>query len=255
MRGLEVRGLRCRFDHLWAVDGVTLEVAPGSITGLIGPNGAGKSTLFAAVAGFLEPAGGEVWFEGRSLAGLRPDAVARRGLVRTFQVPREFPRLTVLDNLRVAAPGQMGERLAGVWLRGGRVRAEEAAVTARAREVLARVGLGRLADEPAGHLSGGQKKLLELGRALMAAPRLLLLDEPFAGVHPLLVRELSALIRELRAGGLTFFVIEHNLPALLDLADRVFVMVEGRLLAEGPPEAVRRDPRVLDAYLGADARS
>jgi branched-chain amino acid transport system ATP-binding protein len=227
-------------------------VRPGTITGLIGPNGAGKTTLFNLLTGFLRPDGGRVVFEGRDVTGLEPHRVFRRGMCRTFQIPREFKDLTVLENLLVVPSDQAGERLWGPWLRPGRVRAEEARIAGRARETLALVGLAEAAGQPAWTLSGGQKKLLELARAMMADPRLLLLDEPGAGVNPTQMRELVRYVRWLAAErGVTILLIEHDMDLVMSVCDPVIVMSEGRTLAEGPPEAVRRDPRVLQAYLGA----
>lgn len=247
---LAIQGLSHRFGGFRALDGVSLAVPGGSLVGLIGPNGAGKSTLFSAVTGFLKPSSGTVTLDGVPLDGLSPMARARRGMVRTFQVPREYAHLTVRENLMAAAPGQTGEGLVGLFLRPGAVRREEEALRARADETIAFLRMARVADAPAGSLSGGQRKLLELGRALMLEPRLLLLDEPFAGVNPVLIQELSDRVRELNARGIGFLVIEHDLNALTRLVETLFVMDQGRMIASGSPDAVMANPAVREAYLG-----
>jgi branched-chain amino acid transport system ATP-binding protein len=249
---LAVEGLTKSFGGVRAVDGCSLRVRPRTITGLIGPNGAGKTTLFNLVTGFVPPDAGRVLFRGEPITGLPPWAVFRRGLCRTFQIPREFKDLTVLENLLVVPPDQAGERLWVPWLAPGRVRREEAGHRARAEEVLALTGLAGHAAEPAWTLSGGQKKLLELARAMMAEPALLLLDEPGAGVNPTQMRELTRYVEWLRAErGVTVLLIEHDMDLVMRLCDPVIVMSEGRTLAEGTPDEVRRDARVLQAYLGA----
>jgi branched-chain amino acid transport system ATP-binding protein len=250
---LEVRGVSKRFGGHAAVDDVSFRVAPGTVTGLIGPNGAGKTTLFNVVAGALRPSAGRILLEGRRLDGRPPHAVRRAGVGRTFQVPRPFPAMTVLENLMVAAADQCGERFWTNWTRPGAVAAQEAQVRDRARRLLEWLELDRLAGEPARVLSGGQRKLLELGRVLMAEPRLVLLDEPAAGVSPRLRDTIVARIGELHGQGLTFLVIEHNMEVVAELCRPVLVMAAGRLLVEGDPEVVRRDPRVIDAYLGGSA--
>jgi branched-chain amino acid transport system ATP-binding protein len=224
-----------------------------ALVGIIGPNGAGKSTLFSVISGFIAPDAGSVALDGRALDRLGPAARARRGLVRTFQVPREFAHLTVRDNLMAAAPGQSGEHLLGLFLRPGRVRAEEAQLRDAAQETIDFLRLGPVADLQAGRLSGGQKKLVELGRALMAKPRMILLDEPFAGVNAVLVEEIAARIAEVNARGIGFLIIEHDLQALSRLVPRMAVMDRGRLLADGAPAAVLADARVREAYLGGVA--
>jgi neutral amino acid transport system ATP-binding protein len=242
---LEVEGVVRAFGGVRAVDGATLAVEQGSITGLIGPNGAGKSTLFNCISGFLRPQAGRVALEGRRIDRRAPHRIARAGLVRTFQTPRALARMTVLENVLLATPRHPGERLGG---RGAR-REREARV--RARELLELVRLDGHAAALAGTLSGGQRKLLDLVRALMAEPRILLLDEPMAGVSPTVRVQLLEHILDLREReGLTFLIVEHDLDFVMRASDRVIVMAEGRVIAEGSPDAVRADERVVDAYLG-----
>jgi branched-chain amino acid transport system ATP-binding protein len=254
---LRVEGLTRAFGGLRAVDDCTLTVAEGTVSALIGPNGAGKTTLFNLLTGFLAPDRGRVLFRGRDITGLRPHQVFRRGICRTFQIPREFRDLTVRENLMVVPPDQTGESLWTPWLCPRAVRREEARIGEQADRTLAFVGLAGQAAVPAWTLSGGQKKLLELARALMVDPALLLLDEPGAGVNPTQLRELAAFIRRLPAErGVTVLLIEHDMDLVMRICDPVIVMTAGRILVEGPPDAVRRDPRVLEAYLGGgQARS
>lgn len=248
---LAATGLVKAFGGFRAVDDVAFEVAPRQLTGIVGTNGAGKSTAFALVAGQLSPDAGSVTLGGDDITRLSPSERARRGLARTFQVPREFTHLTVRDNLLAAAPRASGETLSSVFLQPRRVRAEEAAQAEVAQRWLSFLNLGAVADLHAGKLSGGQKKLLELGRVLMLAPRLILLDEPFAGVNPVLIGEISARIRELNAiEGIAFVIIEHNLEALKRLVSHLYVMDRGRVIAEGDPGAVLADARVQEAYMG-----
>ena len=251
---LEVRDVAKRFGGLRAVDGASLDVARGSITALIGPNGAGKTTLFNLVAGLYSPEHGTVRFDGRSIGGRPPHAVARSGLVRTFQHARALTRLTVLENMLLAAPAQPGERFWRLFVTPLAVRRREREIERLAWELLTLVRLDRLAHEYAGVLSGGQRKLLEFARALMSEPTMIMLDEPMAGVNPTLGRELLDHMEALRAErGLTFLLIEHDLEIVMTVSDEVHVMNEGKVIASGPPEAVRRDQRVIDAYLGAHA--
>jgi branched-chain amino acid transport system ATP-binding protein len=242
-----------RFGGVAALAGCTLDVAPGTITGLIGPNGAGKTTLFNAISGLVAPDAGEIRLGGHRLDGLARHAIARLGVGRTFQIPRPLGRMTVIENLLVYAKAQRGESLASVFTAPGRVRRQERDLTQRAREILEFMDLAPLAHDPAETLSGGQKKLLELARVLMGDPTIILLDEPGAGVNPTLMRSLVARIRDLHAQGQTFVLIEHDMDLVTELCDPVIVLAEGRKLVEGPFAQVRRDPRVLEAYLGSAA--
>ena len=247
---LQVRGVVRAFGGVRAVDDASFEIAAGSITGLIGPNGAGKSTLFNCISGFLRPQSGHVLLDGKRIDGRAPHRVARAGLVRTFQTPRALTRMTVLENVMLAAPRQAGERLGGSLFSGARRRERE--VKARAAELLQLVRLDGEAPALAGTLSGGQRKLLDLVRALMTEPRILLLDEPMAGVSPTLRVELLEHILALRErDGLTLLIVEHDLDFVMRASDRVIVMNDGRVIAQGSPEEVRADERVVDAYLGA----
>ncbi len=244
---LEVHDVVHAFDGVRAVDGATLSVEPNTITGLIGPNGAGKSTLFNCVSGFLRPQAGRVLLDGLRIDRRSPQRIARAGLVRTFQTPRTLARMTVLENVLLAAPDHPGEQLGGALL--GRRREREA--RARAQQLLELVRLDGQGDSLAGTLSGGQRKLLDLMRVLMTGPRLLLLDEPMAGVSPTVRVQLLEHILGLREReGLTFLIVEHDLDFVMRASDRVIVMNEGRVIADGTPDEVRTDVRVVDAYLG-----
>jgi branched-chain amino acid transport system ATP-binding protein len=248
---LELHGVTRRFGGHAAVDDVSFRVQPGTITGLIGPNGAGKTTLFNLVAGALPPTTGRITLGTRRLDGQAPHRVLRAGVARTFQIPRPFAAMTVLENVMLAGQDQPGERFWTNWLRPGAVAAGERALRERAGELLDFVGLGALLGAPARVLSGGQRKLLELARALMTAPRLLLLDEPAAGVNPTLLEAIATRIVALNRRGTTVLMVEHNLDLVMRLCRPVLVMAAGRLLLEGEPETVRADPRVQAAYLGA----
>jgi neutral amino acid transport system ATP-binding protein len=247
---LHVRDVVRAFDGVRAVDGASLEVEAGSITGLIGPNGAGKSTLFNCISGFLRPQSGRVLLDGKRIDRRMPHRVAQAGLVRTFQTPRALTRMTVLENVMLAAPRHGGERLGGSLRPSARRREQE--VRTRAAELLELVRLDGHAAALAGTLSGGQRKLLDLVRALMVEPRILLLDEPMAGVSPTLRVELLDHILALRErDGVTLFIVEHDLDFVMRASDRVIVMNDGRVITQGSPDEVRADERVVDAYLGA----
>jgi neutral amino acid transport system ATP-binding protein len=248
---LEVREVVRAFGGLRAVDDASFDVEDGSITALIGPNGAGKSTLFNVISGFLSAERGRVQFEGRRIDRAQPHRIARSGLVRTFQVPRTLTRMSVLDNVLVAATRHPGERLNGLALRPGDARRRERTARERAGELLTLFRLDGHAGEYAGVLSGGQRKLLDFARVLMAEPRLVLLDEPMAGVNPALGRHLIEHVLRLRTEtGMTFLFVEHDLDIVMEASDHVIVMNEGRVIASGDPEEVRGDQRVVDAYLG-----
>jgi branched-chain amino acid transport system ATP-binding protein len=247
---LQLTGLTKVFDGLRAVDDVSFTVERGTVTGLIGPNGAGKTTLFNMLAGTIRPSGGAITFDGERIDRLPSHRIFAKGLVRTFQIPRPFAKLTVLENLMLVPRDQDGERFWNTWVRPGAVRAQERAIRAQAKEILDFVGLTRLADDPARTLSGGQLKLLEIARALMAEPKMMLLDEPGAGVNPTLLGEIVERISALNARGITFLIIEHNMDFVMRVCRPVIVMASGRLLMQDEPAAVQRDPRVLDAYLG-----
>jgi ABC-type branched-subunit amino acid transport system ATPase component len=248
--GLQVHDVVRAFDGVRAVDGASLEVEPESITGLIGPNGAGKSTLFHCISGFLRLQSGRVLLDGKRIDGRAPHRIARAGLIRTFQTPRALTRMTVLENVMLAAPHHRGERLGGSL--APRARRREREVKVRAAELLELVRLDGHSHALAGTLSGGQRKLLELVRALMAEPRILLLDEPMAGVSPTLRVELLEHILALRQrDGITLLIVEHDLDFVMRASDRVIVMNDGRVIAHGSPDEVRADERVVDAYLGA----
>ncbi|HST70170.1 MAG TPA: ABC transporter ATP-binding protein [Solirubrobacterales bacterium] len=251
---LEVEGVVKRFGGIHAVQGAGFDVAERSVTALIGPNGAGKTTLFNLVTGFERPDRGSVRFDGEEVARRPAYAIARRGMVRTFQLTRALAAMPVLDNMMLAAPEQPGEQLRNVVLRPGAVRAREREVREGAEELLEVFGLREKSDDYAGTLSGGQRKLLELARALMARPRMLLLDEPMAGINPTLGRRLLDHIQRLRSEeGMTFLFVEHDMEVVMNHSDRVVVMAEGRVIAEGEPHEVRADKAVVDAYLGSAA--
>lgn len=250
---LLAKSLVRRFGGVAAVDDVTIDVGRGEIVGLIGPNGAGKTTLFDLIAGELRPTSGRIWLDGAAVESAPPDSRLTHGLGRTFQIPRPFPGMTLIENVMLGAQGQSGERIWPNWMAPRLVAREERACRDRAMDLLAFVKLDRLAREQARVLSGGERKLLELARALMAEPTLLLLDEPAAGVNPNLLEVIIERIVDINRRGVAVLVIEHNMDVIIRLCARVFVMAAGKVLCEGRPEAVVRDPRVAEAYLGGAA--
>lgn len=247
---LRIDNLHMRFGGLKAVDGVTLELPRGSITGLIGPNGAGKTTLFNVIAGHHKPTSGKVWLDGEDVTGLSPHLLFGKGLLRTFQIAHEFPTLSVRENLMMVPAGQPGETLLQTWLGRARVRTHELSVRQRADEVLDFLQLFHVAHIPAGNLSGGQKKLLELGRTMMTQPKIVFLDEVGAGVNRTLLKTIADAIQRLNARGYTFCVIEHDLDFIARICGRVIVMANGRVLTEGSVEDVKANDQVIEAYLG-----
>ncbi|OWT60376.1 ABC transporter ATP-binding protein [Candidimonas nitroreducens] len=248
---LEVRDVVKAFGGLHAVDHCSFDVRRGTITGLIGPNGAGKTTMFNNITGFITPDSGTIRYRGQDITGLRPDQIFASGLCRTFQIPREHGTMSVLENLMLVPMRQKGENIWNAWFHGAEVRRQEEQNRDKALEVLGYLELTHVRDEYAGNLSGGQKKLLELGRTLMTGPELVLLDEPAAGVNRTLLKRLTSNIEYLsRERGITFLLIEHDMNMVMSLCDPVIVMSEGRKLVEGSPDEVRNNQSVLEAYLG-----
>ncbi len=247
---LEAREVTKAFGGHRAVDGLTFSLARHTITGLVGPNGAGKTTLFNCLAGALKPDAGDVRLNGVAIAGAAPERIFAAGLGRTFQIPRPFAEMSVLENVMVAPRGQTGERFWANWLQPRAVAAQEVRTRDAARHWLDFVGLSRLEQEPARVLSGGQRKLLEIARVMVSEPRLVLLDEPGAGVNPALLDVIIDKIAALHRSGTSFLIIEHNMDLVTTLCNPVMVMAEGRLLTQGAPAEVLADPRVVEAYLG-----
>lgn len=250
---LMARNVVRRFGGLYAVNDVSFDVRRGEILGLIGPNGAGKTTMFDLLAGSILPTSGDIVLNGITVSGESAHRRIGRGLGRTFQIPRPLANLSLIENVMLAGQGQTGERLLANFLRPFRVAAEERAAEEMAMELLDLVTLSRLAHEPARVLSGGQRKLLELARVMMASPAIILLDEPAAGVNATLLEVIMDRIREINARGVTFLLIEHNIDMVTRLCHRVLVMASGQLICEGTASEVARDPRVIEAYLGGAA--
>ena len=250
-----VNDVHKHFGGFRAVDSATLKIEDGSITGLIGPNGAGKTTLFNIIAGNLKPDSGTILMDGEKVSGLPPHELFRRGLLRTFQIAHEFPSMSVRENLMMVPGGQSGESLWNAWLARRRIAEEERQLAARADEVLEFLTIAHLADEKAGNLSGGQKKLLELGRTMMVDAKVVFLDEVGAGVNRTLLATIGdAILRLNRERGYTFCLIEHDMDFIARLCDPVIVMAEGRVLAQGSAAHIMEDERVIEAYLGTGSR-
>lgn len=247
---LRATNLSKSFGGIKAVDNACLQVEKGSITGLIGPNGAGKTTLFNLLANFIKADHGEILFDHEPIHHLPSHQIAKRGFIRTFQVARVLSRLSVLENMLLATPNQTGENFVQVWLQQKKLRVEERANKARAMDILESVGLAAKAHDYAGALSGGQRKLLEMGRTLMANPKLILLDEPAAGVNPTLINQICEHIVNWNQQGISFLIIEHNMDVIMSLCDRVWVLAEGTNLASGTPAEIQSNDLVLEAYLG-----
>jgi branched-chain amino acid transport system ATP-binding protein len=250
---LRAAAVSMRFGGVNVLDAVSLSLAAGDLCGLIGPNGAGKTTLFDILAGDRRPTAGRVFLRGNAVENGAAHTRLRAGMGRTFQIPRPFAAMSVLENVMLGCQNHAGEGLWANWFAAQRVARIETAARARAMEILQFVTLSTLAHQPAGILSGGQRKLLELARVLMAEPRLILLDEPAAGVNPALLEVIMERIAALNGRGITFLIIEHSMDVIARLCRHVFVMAEGAMLCEGKPDEVTRDPRVVDAYLGSPA--
>jgi ABC-type branched-subunit amino acid transport system ATPase component len=249
---LEIDHVTKSFGGLMAVDDISFQLNDTGITGLVGPNGSGKTTLFHLITGFYELDKGQIHFNGRRISGLAPHVISRMGLVRTFQQTRVLPFLSVLENLMAASPGQNGERLFSVFFQPGRVKLDERMNRDKAIQILELLKLRSLEHHLAGRLSFGQQKLLELGRVLMAKPKMILLDEPTAGINPTLIRQLVNAIRELTTKEIQIFLIEHNMPLVSEICQKVFVMDSGSLIFSGTPSEARQNPRVIEAYLGKE---
>lgn len=247
---LKATELSKSFGGIKAVNNAHIEVNRGSITGLIGPNGAGKTTLFNLLSNFIQPDQGKILFDQQPIHNLPPHKIATQGFIRTFQVARVLSRLSVLENMLLATPHQTGENFFKVWFQQSKLRAEERQNKERAMDILESVGLAAKAQDYAGALSGGQRKLLEMARTLMTNPKLILLDEPAAGVNPTLINQICEHIVNWNQQGISFLVIEHNMDVIMSLCDRVWVMAEGTNLAEGTPEEIQNNKSVLEAYLG-----
>jgi len=253
---IKIENLTKKFGGFVAVDDASLVIETGSITGLIGPNGAGKSTLFNLVAGVHKPTSGHVYLDGQDITGLPPHELFHKGMLRTFQIAHEFSSLTVRENLMMVPDHQAGETLWDVWFKGKRVREDEKKVLEKANEVIEFLEISHVAEELAGNLSGGQKKLLELGRTMMVDAKIIFLDEVGAGVNRTLLNTIAdAILRLNRERGYTFCVIEHDMDFIARLCDPVIVMAEGALLAEGTIDDIRANDQVIEAYLGTGMKN
>lgn len=249
---LEIDHVTKSFGGLLAVDDISFQLKDTGITGLVGPNGSGKTTLFHLITGFYMLDRGEIYFNGKRIDGMAPHVISRMGLVRTFQQTRVLPFLSALENLMAASPEQNGERLFSVFFQPGRVKLEERKNRDEAIQILELLKLKPFEHHLAGRLSFGQQKLLELGRVLMAKPKMILLDEPTAGINPTLIRQLVDAIRELARKNIQIFLIEHNMPLVAEICQKVFVMDSGSLIFSGTPSEARQNPRVIEAYLGRE---
>ncbi|MCL7475140.1 MAG: ABC transporter ATP-binding protein [Methanosarcinales archaeon] len=247
---LRVQDVKKHFGGVMAVDGASFSVEEQTIRGLIGANGAGKTTLFNVITGYYKLDSGTIYFKDERVDKISTYKKARKGMVRTFQLTKVLARMTVLENMLLGPKLQTGEQICNIFFRPKKVLDEEAKIMEKALETLEFFDLMHMKDDYAGALSGGQKRLLEMARALMADPKMLLLDEPFAGVNPTLARKLVSRIKELKERGMTFLIIEHDMPLITEVSDTLSFMNQGRIILEGPPEDVKKDPRVLDAYLG-----
>ena len=249
---LQIKNLSKYFGGLAAVSKCSLTIKKGSITGIIGPNGSGKTTLFNLIAGNLKASNGEVIFNNENITNYPSYELFSKGLLRTFQIAHEFTNLTVLENLMMVPGNQSGERLMTALLKPKLVKKEEEVVKNKAYEVIEFLNLKHLANELAGNLSGGQKKLLELGRSIINNPSILLLDEPLAGVNPKLAEEILQIIVNLAGKGISILMVEHNIEAVMKISERVIVLAEGKVIADSTPENIRTDEKVIEAYLGSE---
>lgn len=247
---LRIEHVSKHFGGVWALKDCSLHTGEWPVVGLIGPNGSGKTTLFHVITGFYTPDGGKIFFEGREIQSLPTHRIVHEGIGRTFQLSRVFESLSLMDNLLIARKDILGEKILPVFTAWGKVLADEEEARSRAHTYLNVMGLASKAHEPAGALSYGQRKLLELARTLMLNPSLILLDEPAAGINPTLIQRLLSVIRTLKTAGKRFLIIEHNMDVIIQLCDWVYVLDAGTVIAAGPPDIIRNDPKVLEAYFG-----
>lgn len=252
---IKVKNISKYFGGLAAVSNCSLQVEAGAITGLIGPNGAGKTTLFNIVAGNLMPSNGQIIFDGKDVTGLKPHQLFKLGMLRTFQLAHEFSNMTALENLMIVPPNQLGENLLNVWLKPAKVKQHDLAVRQKANEVIDFLKLSHIKNELAGNLSGGQKKLLELGRTMMVDAKIVLLDEVAAGVNRTLLNDLASNIERMNKElGYSFFIIEHDMDLIARLCKTVIVMAAGEVIAKGSMEEIRNNPEIIEAYFGSSPK-